>query len=237
MIRKPTTTSRRNALDSLLNNAGRKQVTGKQAQLILDSLAGARDARLVARFPAALAICLQRGIKLNSHELYGRYWQSSPKRQNLEKLMMASARLFRKNGLELPRPLHRMAEVLTIKHGDLFDRDAIRLDGGISVSIAAMERELRRYLAGRPKREGQAPEPMIQWTDDLESLLGRLFSPKQRQLVHKRLTRSAMTKTEREYYSRVVKKKLQAIACRDVQAIATRLAGKPGGAVELPQRR
>jgi hypothetical protein len=227
MLPKSTDISHRNVLDSLLNDAGHKQITEKQALLVLDSLAAARDPQLVARFPAALAICLHRGIKLNSHELYGRYWQTSPKRQNLEKLMMASAGLFRKNRLELPRPLHKMAEVLSVKHGDLFAHGAIRLDGGISVSIAAMDRELRRYLSGRLRQEGQTPEPVIQWTAELEALLDRLFSPKQKQLIQKRLTRSAMTKTEREYYSRVVKKKLQAIASRDLQAIATRLAGKP----------
>ena len=66
------------------------------------------------------------------------------------------------------------------------------------------------------------------WADsyDLRSNLGILFSPKQKELVLKRLRGEPFTKTEREYYSRVVKKKLKAVASSEIRKVAEALAGK-----------
>jgi hypothetical protein len=47
-------------------------------------------------------------------------------------------------------------------------------------------------------------------------------------LVFKKLRGQHLTKTEREYYSRVVKKKLAAVADGEMQELAALLA-KPGG--------
>jgi len=224
-------------LDSLLRDVGRKQISQKQVLLILDALAGAQDPAIVARFPAALAICLHRGIELNSQELLGRYWESSPKRQNLEKLLLVSAGLFRKSGLVFPNVLQKIADILMAKHGDPMTAGALELSDGICVSITAMGRELGRYVTARQQTGSQRDSSVLEWSPDLQTCLDRLFSPKQKQLIYKRLTSAVMTKTEREYYSRVVKKKLQAIAHGDVQAIASRLAGKPGRSVELSARK
>ena len=64
------------------------------------------------------------------------------------------------------------------------------------------------------------------WSTQLYMYLDRLFSPKQKDLVFKKLDGESFTKTEREYYSRVVRKKLEAIANKEVREIAETLAGK-----------
>ncbi len=56
--------------------------------------------------------------------------------------------------------------------------------------------------------------------------LGTLFSPKQKELVFKRLNGESFTKTEKEYYSRVVKKKLLALTNSEVREIAVMLVKK-----------
>jgi hypothetical protein len=56
--------------------------------------------------------------------------------------------------------------------------------------------------------------------------LNRLFSPKQKELVLKRRDGQAFTKTEREYFSRIVRKKLAAIADDEVVALARNLIYK-----------
>ena len=61
---------------------------------------------------------------------------------------------------------------------------------------------------------------------ELDASLDRLFSPKQKELVFKKLNSEAFTKTEREYYSRVVRKKLLAIANGQVNAVAVKLTQK-----------
>jgi hypothetical protein len=58
---------------------------------------------------------------------------------------------------------------------------------------------------------------------DLEFALSQIFSKKQKYLVKKRLLGELLTKTEREYYSRVVKKKLMALANTSLHQIANRL--------------
>jgi len=67
----------------------------------------------------------------------------------------------------------------------------------------------------------------------LERFLDLLFSDKQKELVYKRLKGHHLTKTEREYYSRVVKKKRAAIADPEMQELAGLLLPEerlpPGG--------
>lgn len=46
----------------------------------------------------------------------------------------------------------------------------------------------------------------------LEYALSQLFSPKQKELFRKKLDGLPLTKTEKEYYSRAVKKKVAALA-------------------------
>jgi hypothetical protein len=67
---------------------------------------------------------------------------------------------------------------------------------------------------------------MLQRSPDLNACLDRLFSPRQKDLVFKKLNGQAFTKTEREYYSRIVRKKLKAIANSQVGYIAAKLTRK-----------
>jgi hypothetical protein len=60
-------------------------------------------------------------------------------------------------------------------------------------------------------------------SETLDVFLDRLFSPKQKELIFKKRDGIAFTKTEREYYSRIVRKKLEAIASEEVGQIAKNL--------------
>ncbi|WP_233189409.1 hypothetical protein [Geothermobacter hydrogeniphilus] len=57
----------------------------------------------------------------------------------------------------------------------------------------------------------------------LEYALSQVFSPKQKELFKKRLDGLPMTKTEQEYYSRTVKKKVVALANDDLHTLARKL--------------
>ena len=59
----------------------------------------------------------------------------------------------------------------------------------------------------------------------LEYALSQLFSPHQKDLIRKKLKGEVLTKTEREYYSRTVKKKITAIANAELQRLAQKLIG------------
>ncbi len=55
---------------------------------------------------------------------------------------------------------------------------------------------------------------------DLEYALSQVFSPKQKELFFKKLKGEKLTKTEKEYSSRVVKKKAAALANSELHTLA-----------------
>lgn len=57
----------------------------------------------------------------------------------------------------------------------------------------------------------------------LEYSLSQIFSPVQKEIILKKLRREKLSKTETEYFSRVVKKKLLALANPDLHRLARRL--------------
>ena len=57
----------------------------------------------------------------------------------------------------------------------------------------------------------------------LEYALSQVFSPKQKELFKKKLNGEPLNKTEREYYSRAVKKKVSALANPDLHRLAQKL--------------
>lgn len=57
----------------------------------------------------------------------------------------------------------------------------------------------------------------------LEYAMSQLFSPKQKELVKKKFHGEKLTKTEREYYSRAVKKKVSALANAELHHLAQKL--------------
>ena len=57
----------------------------------------------------------------------------------------------------------------------------------------------------------------------LEYALSQVFSPKQKELFYKKLKREKLTKTESEYFSRVVKKKVSALANNELCRLSQKL--------------
>lgn len=222
-------------LDSLLADPGQKRLTGSQATIILDALASSNDQALVIRFPAVLSICARNGVALNSHALFSKYWESSPKKQNLEKLLLISAELFDLEGIEAPKNLKKIASSLKAKYGTLLSAKMLPLSSGISISMRDIQNTLRDYTAKtkdamtafkQGKLEQEPTRDILNRSADLQVHLRRLFSSKQKDLVFKKLNGKPFTKTEREYYSRVVRKKLASIANSEVSCIANRLTQK-----------
>ena len=212
-------------LDTLLEDSGRKRVGKDQVMLILDALASSADPALVERFTAVLATCARNDIDLDGQALLSRYWESSPKRQNLEKLMLISATLFEQQKVAPPGNLERIAAGLKRKYPPVALSGGIQLSTGVTVSLQGLQETLRQFgLLSAAPVIAQSRAPIVISTE-VKNLLGRLFSPKQHELILKKLNGETMTKTEREYYSRTSKKKLAAILNGTIQEIARRLCG------------
>ena len=215
-------------LDSLLNDSGPQKINENQIFIILDALANADDVEVVARFPAVLAVCARRGLSLNSQALFSRYWETSPKRQNLEKLILVSARIFQSQQLKPPGNLEQIVTSLQSKYDGLFAKREFQLSSGLFVSIQAMERSLIGYLSGQVQQQKNRSLKKPPRSENLDVYMDRLFSPKQKELVFKKRDGIAFTKTEREYYSRIVRKKLEAIASEEVGKIVRSLMTQSG---------
>lgn len=211
-------------LNSTLRLSEPHKLSEPQIMIILDALAGSRDPALVSRFAAVLAICGRHGIELSSPSLLGRYWESSPKRQNLEKLLIVSADLLRRENIAAPRNLEQIAESLKTRHAGLGGADYVQMADGPGVSVAEMRAALKQFAGDAPPQPAEpAAEPRNGGSIHLGAQLALLFSEKQQELVLKKLKGQHLTKTEREYFSRVVKKKLAAIAAPEIQELALAL--------------
>ena len=91
-----------------------------------------------------------------------------------------------------------------------------------------MRNALRRYATDLEKskstREKDKRSQLRSFQLNLH--LRTLFPPKQKELVLKKLKGEPLSKTEKEYFSRVVKKKLEALLNSELRKIALTLAKK-----------
>jgi len=206
----------------------KKKITVNQIMKILEELASSNDPRLIEGFPVVLAHCAQRGLILNIQTFLSRHGTKSRKRRNLEKLFLISSHLLSQEELKKPEGLDTIAESLEAKYGDLLLAEVLTLEKGVSLSTERLRNALRRYttdLVGSKsvRRIEKARQHRL---FQLHLHLSTLFSPKQKELILKKLNGESFTKTEQEYYSRVVKKKFEALSNSEVRRIATTLMKK-----------
>ena len=102
------------------------------------------------------------------------------------------------------------------------------LGKGLSVSTERLRNTLRRYTTDLERfesaREKERGKQLRSFQLNLH--LSTLFPPKQKELVLKKLNGEPLTKTEQEYYSRIVKKKLEALTNSEIRKIASSLTQK-----------
>ncbi|MDP3921131.1 MAG: hypothetical protein Q8R76_10055 [Candidatus Omnitrophota bacterium] len=100
----------------------------------------------------------------------------------------------------------------------LLEQDDMRLLEGFPVVLAnAMRGKSVQSVDQRDvdKRAGEL---------EFELLLSALFTPRQKSLLKKKMAGQPLSKTEREYFSRVVKKRLKALANEELHQLAKKLA-------------
>jgi hypothetical protein len=202
------------------------EVGEEQVVELLAELVDSKDLRLVEGFPVVLANCAQRGMNLEFTALLAKYKPRSRKRQNLEKLLLLSSDLLTQEGLDKPEGLEEVKKSFKDKYGDLLANEVVTLGAKTSLSTERLRNTLRRYSStlktsrATRKREKDKQRRSFQ----LNYFLSTLFSPKQKELVLKKLNGEPLNKTEKEYFSRTVKKKLEALNNSEVRKVAKALA-------------
>ena len=203
-----------------------QEVGEDQVVELLAELVESKDLRLVEGFPVVLANCAQRGMNLDFTALLAKYKPRTRKRQNLEKLLSLSSDLLTQEGLDKPEGLEKVKKSFETKYGDLLANDVLTLDDTTALSTERLRNTLRRYSStletSRSKRKREKDKQRRSF--QLNYFLSTLFSPKQKELVLKKLNGEPLNKTEKEYFSRTVKKKLEALNDSEVRKVAKALA-------------
>jgi hypothetical protein len=190
---------------------------------LLDELAGSKDSRLVEGFPVVLANCALRDLALDFRSLLSRSNSDSRKQQALEKLLLLSSTLLGQQGLDKPKNLESLSKSLQAKHGDLVADDVVDLGNKFCLSTERLRNTFNRYAAdlSTSKSTRDRAKNRQRRSFQLNYHLSTLFAPKQKEIVLKKYNGEPLNKTEQEYFSRKVKKKLEAVTSKEVIKVAT----------------
>jgi len=93
--------------------------------------------------------------------------------------------------------------------------------GDVALDPDRMREAFELYFAQAGEQTRRRKEKLDEYS--LEYSLSQVFSPKQKELFKKKLAGNPFTKTEQEYYSRTVKKKVVALANTELNALARKL--------------
>ena len=192
---------------------------------ILNEVIETGDSRFWEAFPLLLASSFEKGLltidDINIH------FKTKGNKEDFQKLVMMSYALYKYLKLDLSW----IDDLKNISFFDMaiFDQfiKNFNENGNILLNSRALSSErvlntFKRYFKKQNsdlKRYSQMREDF-----DLEYSLSQLFSKKQKELVLKKFRNEKMTKTEREYFSRIVRKKIMALANSDLHELALKLA-------------
>ena len=194
------------------------------ANAILAEVVISRDPRLWEGFPVMLA----RGLEKNLFNYIEAEWhlKTTQEKSLFQKLVLMSLALYTYLGLEFSFT----DEIYNSPHFNksFYDRylsqfknkrDLNDIEGGIST-----ERVASTFKNYYQRAEFDLKE-IIDMQDEFEFeyAMSQIFSKKQKELFLKKLKGKKLTKTEREYYSRVVKKKVIALSNSDLHKLSVRL--------------
>lgn len=121
----------------------------------------------------------------------------------------------------------RDASTLESVDEKLRSRQRIPIGEGATYDPERLENTFKNYVVEQfaEKQNSLSRKLDLKRTAVFDDAVSELFTEKQRVVIMKVLFHEALTKTEKEYYSRVIKPRLKAIRNPDVQSIASTLLG------------
>jgi hypothetical protein len=182
------------------------------------------DLRLWEGFALLLANSARKG--LFDYEGTRRYLEKDSDNACFLGLIMMSFALYEALGVKFSW-VDTLSKKLSFKKEDYEDMlNKVKQDENVKVgsqflSVERMKNTFRNYFKEQEEELSNfasAKEEM-----GFEYALSQVFSPKQKELFLKRLKNEKMTKTEREYYSRAVKKKVEALANPELHKLALKV--------------
>ena len=184
-----------------------------------------RDARLWEGFPVLLANAAQ-NYSFDLDQLLHKL-SNKADIENLHVLMLVSLAMYKFHHLSFywADQYRQSLSEQDLKYVKSM-RNALHHDqslefGQVSFDPVRLKEMFKRYFEQNVDKTKQLRETHDELS--LEYSLSQVFSPKQKELFKKKLEGLPLTKTEREYYSRTVRKKVSALANPELHRLAQKL--------------
>jgi len=196
------------------------------ANLALADVVKSRDLRLWEGFSVVLANSASSSVF--DYKEVKSYLKKAKDKANFMKLFALSLALYKAAGLGLgwADTLHKLLSSSAKKefnsyYSSLKKGDDFKL-GGYTMSSVRLKKTFSDYFT---RSSGPRLNDLLLEKEELglEYALSQVFSPKQKDLFLKRLKGEKLTKTEKEYFSRAVKKKVLALANADLHRLAHKI--------------
>lgn len=184
-----------------------------------------KDLRLWEGFPVVLANCGERG--LFDYEMVKNYFKKALDRVNLDALLVMSLALYKTLNLKFAwaDKLYKNVSTDTKRQFNSF-LNKLKKNENFEVSGRLMScQRLKVTFDNYFNQQSSKLNDLLSTKEELglEYALSQVFPPKQRELFLKKLRHEKMTKTEKEYFSRVVKKKVLALANSRLHRLSQKL--------------
>ncbi len=197
----------------------------EDANLALADVVKSGDLRLWEGFPVVLATSTEKG-RFDYAKTVG-YLKSKSDKLVLASLLAMSLALYKALNLKFlwANALARSLSVERRKESEgyfnLLKKDQDLKVNGRSMSSQRLKATFNSYF----KKASEDLSDFLSAKEEfgLEYALSQVFPPKQKELFMKKLKGEALTKTEKEYFSRVIKKRVQALANADLHRLSCKL--------------
>ena len=198
---------------------------GEDANLALADVARSGDLRFLEGFPVVLATNAENG--LFDYGKASAYLKKSADRSVLASLVAMSLALYKflKVKFSWTDTMHNSLNAMQKKEAETFFAELMKgRDLKVAGQTVSAER-LRNTFKSYFQRKEKGLHDLLSAKEELglEYALSQVFSPKQKELFLKKLRGEVLTKTEKEYFSRVVKKKALALANTDLYHLSQKL--------------
>lgn len=210
-----------------------RPLSTREPEVLLENLLKQNDARLLEGFPVVFGNMLREKetLRWESPKWHPSDNLSRKNEHRLAYLLALSYLLFKLFGMDKVYRSRTMKlltkcadgnQVLAELEGPFMKTESVKLTG-LELSTERLKNNFRNYVLHAPENDDAQKRKHAL---ELELLLSELFTPRQKELVRKRLEGRPFGKTEREYYYRVVKKRLKALANEELHQLARRLVEK-----------
>lgn len=198
---------------------------GQDANLTLADMVKSRDLRLWEGFPVVLANSAEKG--LFNYAKVNRHLKRPFDKSHLASLTVMSLALYEFFNFKFPWA-NEFYKSLSDNRKKEFGVFLGKFRNNTDFNVAGREMSAQRLKTAFNNYFNQARNKLADLLSvkdelSLEYSLSQVFSPKQKELFLKKLKREKLTKTEKEYFSRVVKKKALALANPELHRLSQKL--------------